>query len=327
MEEWYENPFALLIMKLIYAREGETSRQLEELEKELRTANRYFPKNKIIEKIDNLINAPHKKISENTIIYRGRKIDKYKEKELFADFFENINYKIKEKIPDFNINGGEFELIKLKNYQKKHNLDNFFTDSEMEKFLSKYRVKSWWGYNEKESDAPPPGTASVGRINPNGISYLYASNKERTALLEIRPILSQYVSIAEIEIVKEIKLFDFTSNYDYVDAEKHFNQSIDLTILSTYFSQPNYSGDSAYLATQYISEYIKNLKDEKGNTIFDGLCFGSSLDKEGLNYVLFDVSDSKKYKVKCSSIFQVLDLQGNMQRQLPIDDTIFTTNE
>lgn len=194
----------------------------------------------------------------------------------------------------------------------------------MEWLYQKYNRKSWWGYDEKDSDAPPKGIAGTGRINPSGISYMYAADNEQTAALEVRPVISQYVSIAEVEMKSDIKLFDFTSNYEFEEAQKNFDQSVDISVLGEYISQPNYSGETAYLATQYISEYIKHLKDESGNSIFDGLCFKSSLDKKGMNYVLFDVGENKKYSMKCSSIYQVIDLLGNLQLQLPLPSEIIT---
>ena len=54
--------------------------------------------------------------------------------------------------------------------------------------LRKVLQNIFWGYDEKGSDAPPKGTASPGRINPDGISYLYAANDIQTAVLEVRPI-------------------------------------------------------------------------------------------------------------------------------------------
>jgi len=322
MEEWYENPYMNIIYKLGSARREQIRNQLQKLENELRIENRFFPDSTIIRKIDNLTEASHKLINADTIIYRCRKIDKYKEEIFFEEFMNDLLLKVKEKVPDFNQNNIEYEMLKLVEYQRKNNIETFFTDEDINELYSKYSVKSWWGYGESDSDAPPQGFSSAGRINPKGISYLYASDNEKTAVLEVRPVPSQFVSVAEIEIIKDIRLFDFTVNYGFDETVKNFDRSIDLITLAEYFSQPNYSGDAAYLATQYISEYIKHLRDYNGNSIFDGICFKSSLDSSGINYVLFDISDSRKYKIKNSSVYQVLDLMGNLQRQLPIDENM-----
>lgn len=209
--------------------------------------------------------------------------------------------------------------MNLAEYVQKNNIKNIF-DTEEQKIINKYGVKAWWGYNETESDAPPQGIAGAGRINPKGISYLYAADNKKTAALEVRPVISQYVSIAEIEIKSDLNLFDFTTQYDLGCSQKEWDCSIVLSVLSEYFSSPNYSGDTAYLATQYISEYIKHIKTSNGKKLFDGLCFKSSLDNEGLNYVLFDISETKKYKINNSSIYQMMDLTGKLQQQLPLSN-------
>lgn len=318
MDNIEENPLAYILSKLVIARYEQTKEQLIELEDELRTVNRFFPDTIITRKIDTLIDAPHKVLKKGQIVYRCRLIDKFHEQDFLKGCYDDLINKIREKIPNFGNTLGMYEHFKLIEYQQKNNMKNLFSEKELESFVKKYSVKGWWGYDEDNSDAPPIGVTSAGRINPKGISYLYASNSEKTSALEVRPVITQYVSIAEIEITENIKLFDFTANYNDKEAEKHFEQSVDWSALSEYFSQPNYSGESAYLATQYISEYIKNLKDKIGNNIFDGLCFRSSLDSKGLNYVLFDTSENKKYKVNCSSLFQVKDLTGTLERYLPL---------
>lgn len=313
-----KKPFADIVSKLLFARYEQTKEKLIELENELRTVNRFFPDTIITRKIDTLIDAPHKVLKKGQIVYRCRLIDKFHEQDFFKGCYDDLLNKIREKIPNFGNKLGMYEYFKLMEYQQKNNMDNLFSDEELESFINKYSVKGWWGFDEKNSDAPPAGVTSAGRINPRGISYLYASNSKKTAALEVRPVITQYVSVAEIEITENVKLFDFTANYDDKEAEKHFEQSVDWSALSEYFSQPNYSGESAYLATQYISEYIKNLKGRTGNNVFDGLCFRSSLDCKGVNYVLFDTSENKKYKVNCSSLFQVKDLTGTLERYLPL---------
>lgn len=307
-----------IILKLLCEREKQTKDELKKLEDELRTENRFFPQNRIIEIIDKLADAPHKKLNKESIIYRARTIDKYHEEKFFNDFINDVYVMIKEVLPEFNEKASNYEWLKVYEYQYRNGKKTILSNEQMNCLYNKYSKKAWWGYCEKESDAPPIEKASDGRINPKGISYLYASDNIYTAALEVRPVVSQYVSIAEIEVIKDIKLFDFTVNYEFQDAQKYFEQSVDWTVLGEYFSQPNYSGEAAYLATQYISEYIKHLKDEEGKNVFDGLCFKSSLDQNGLNYVLFDVSDNKKYAIKNSSVYQVIDLLGNLQLQLPL---------
>lgn len=224
---------------------------------------------------------------------------------------------IKKSVPDFDIHGSDYEWIKVQANMNIESDGKDWNHEIMDALYSKYGKLSWWGYDEKGSDAAPsPG---AGRINPEGISYLYLADNIRTASLEVRPVISQYLSIAEIEVLEDINLFDFSKKYDDSDElQKNWDNAIRLSVLSEYFSNSNYSGESAYLATQYISEYIKNKKRKDGSSMFDGLCFKSSLDRDGLNYVLFDVSQDRKYKINNSSVFQMMSLNGDLQRILPL---------
>lgn len=319
MEDWFQNLDLLIVLKLMFAREKQTRDELIKLETELYAENRFFPQsNKIIEKIDKLVDAPHRKLNKGSTIYRARTIDKYYEEKIFEEFFNDISTMLNAVIPNIDEILSDFDWLKLSIYQHNNGEENILSERQIEQLYRKYGKKGWWGYSENESDAPPKGKSCNGRINPKGISYLYAADNIQTAALEVRPVISQYVSIAEIEIKSDITLFDFTVNYELEDAQKQFDQSIDWTVLGEYFSQPNYSGELAYLSTQYISEYIKNIKDDTGRKVFDGLCFRSSLDNKGLDYVLFDVSDTKKYVIRNSSVYQMLDLLGNLQVQLPL---------
>lgn len=318
MDNLEENPWIYVISKILSAEEQHVRNWINELENELSQENRFFPDGKILKLIDKLITGPHKVLNAGTKIYRARTIDKYRENQFFEKIVTDFNKTIVKYIPDFDVRKGQNELIKLVKYKYQNSPDNKLMDKDLNDFYSKYTIKSWWGYNENESDAPPKGIASAGRINPKGIGYLYAADNKRTAALEVRPVISQYVSIAEIELKENIHLFDFTAQYDEEQSLENWDCSIALSVLSEYFSNPNYSGDSAYLATQYISEYIKHLHDKNEKQLFDGLCFKSSLDNKGINYVLFDITETKKYKIKNSSVYQMTSLNGDLQQQLPL---------
>lgn len=319
MDDWLQNPYMLICFKLIAMRQKQTNDALNRLEEELRKENRFFPRNKILEKIDGLVEAPHRILQPGTTIYRARTIDKYYEEKFFAPLSNDFYTLIKEVMPDIQINMDidTYDIIQIARFLDKHEDKVWLWNEKMEKLFEKYGQKGWWGYDKENSDAPPVGMAGNGRINPKGISYLYAADNRQTAALEVRPVVSQYVSIAEVKIERPVQLFDFTCNYEDAKDGLHADQTTDLTVLGSRFAQPNYSGEDTYLVTQYISEYIKHLKDKSGENVFDGLCFKSSLDDKGCNYVLFDVT-TPKYSIINSSVYQVLDLIGNLQLQLPL---------
>lgn len=75
------------------------------------------------------------------------------------------------------------------------------------------------------------------KINPDGIRYLYIAEDIRTAILEVCPVPTQYVSVATIEIVEDINIYSFAKS---VEAEEDWISWIDYDEISRYFAAPNY---------------------------------------------------------------------------------------
>jgi len=58
---------------------------------------------------------------------------------------------------------------------------------------------------------PIPEKVSDGRANPKGIDCLYIATDYDTAILEVRPLIGSYVTVAKMEITRPLKIVDFTS--------------------------------------------------------------------------------------------------------------------
>ena len=52
--------------------------------------------------------------------------------------------------------------------------------------------------------SPPPGKRRSGRVNPEGISVLYLTTDEKTALNEVRATAFDYVSVGNFRLKKDI---------------------------------------------------------------------------------------------------------------------------
>jgi hypothetical protein len=65
------------------------------------------------------------------------------------------------------------------------------------------KTVAYWGYNPENSGAPSK-SASNGRINPSGISYLYTARDEKTAISEIQPMNGALISVAKIKTKKTL---------------------------------------------------------------------------------------------------------------------------
>lgn len=155
-------------------------------------------------------------------------------------------------------------------------------------------------YPIEQMSSPPETKSSAGRANPQGIPYLYLSRNLKTTLYESRATFLDYVSVGEFKFEDDysFELVDFTKE------ESPFNNTDDVIkfaknkfirkVVSRDLSKPlrRYDSDLEYIPTQFICEYIRFFANPA-----IGIQFSSSLDKDGVNIVLFDDS-----KIKCINV-------------------------
>lgn len=127
-----------------------------------------------------------------------------------------------------------------------------------------------------EQMGPPPSQlAGPGRINPEGIPYLYCAGDLDTAGAELRPWKGAWITIAEVKIVKDIKIANLT-----LDCEDQ-NWSFFYDEFSKSFSiqwPPDLKIN--YLPTQFFSEHFKA-------SGLRGIKYKSEFNEGGDNYSLF----------------------------------------
>jgi hypothetical protein len=139
---------------------------------------------------------------------------------------------------------------------------------------------------------PIPEKVSDGRANPKGITCLYISTDYNTAVLEVRPLIGSYVTIAKMEITRSLKIVDFTS------SRANFNDTwsvepldkIEKAVWSDIndaFSKPVERSDDSldYISTQILSELFKS-------NGLDGVAYKSSYGEAGFNTALFDLDSA-----------------------------------
>lgn len=310
----------LLRMKEQLTLRHEVQEKLIAFERELCSNNRFFPRTDILSLVDAIAPMVSRTLAPGTLLYRGRVIPKADEDRFLAPVYNTLGVFIQGDEGDFN----HTRFAEAYVQQEIERLESGLETMDFEAFktlLQDFRDKGWWGYDKQESDAAPSDATGNGRINPAGISYLYASSRKDTAALEARPHISQMVSIAEVVTTEEITLFDLTRNVFDDDEAPDEETRMFRKLLAHYFSKPNYSGDQAYLVTQYISEYVKSNISNTTGLHFDGLCFSSSLDRQGVNYVIFDTTEHPKYEIVASSLEKVVDMQGKLETYLPMGDS------
>ncbi|HBW9581374.1 TPA: RES domain-containing protein [Klebsiella pneumoniae] len=151
---------------------------------------------------------------------------------------------------------------------------------------------------EKELSAPPNYFATNSRMSPPGISFMYTAGDHETAIAELRPYVSDIIAVGVFTNTRKLKFFDFTllANMRHIDANILENPKEDQYVQNRYIlgelheliSKPFRATDTSYIETQMFAETIRNYN--KG--MFDGIIFGSSQLKGGMNYVIFGESSN-----------------------------------
>lgn len=139
-------------------------------------------------------------------------------------------------------------------------------------------------YREKNIQAPPPPKASAGRLNRQGVSYLYLSSDIKTAVSEVRPHPGHLVSVGKFILSREIRIADLESiNLRKFCTDDKIKEFIFLNSIGKKFSMPITPDErEQYLITQLFADTFRLLE-------FDGIRFKSSV-SDGYNIVLFDAN-------------------------------------
>lgn len=146
-------------------------------------------------------------------------------------------------------------------------------------------------FPKEKMGAPPKRFATAGRANPQGIPFLYLSDKPETTFYETRALYLDYISTGSFRSNRELKIVDFTetkSPFSFMadsSVEKGIIGELLIKAISNDLSRPMRRYDSIvdYVPTQFICEYIKY------SAKADGIAFRSSL-CNGVNYVIFDIN-------------------------------------
>lgn len=153
------------------------------------------------------------------------------------------------------------------------------------------------GYDEENSFVPSPEIITEdGRANPKYINYLYVSEDEATAMIEVKPVLESFVNIAKITAKEPLTLLDIPRS---LDKEGNAESLGFIMGINEFFSSPCSGELKDYLPAQYITEYIKSLEK------FDGIRFHSSLNNSGLNLTIFNYEKCRAVASKIYAVTQI----------------------
>ncbi|HEY0772023.1 MAG TPA: RES domain-containing protein [Sphingobacteriaceae bacterium] len=148
---------------------------------------------------------------------------------------------------------------------------------------------------DKELGPPPQHVVTAGRMNPVGISVFYGAFDDETCIAEIRLPVGGRAVVGKFEIIRPLRILDFTVFDDYPEAISKFdpdyiNKRKHFAFLETFHQEirkPVLPRDEVldYIPTQAVAEYLATLF----NPALDGLIFSSAQnDGQGHNIVIFN---------------------------------------
>lgn len=126
----------------------------------------------------------------------------------------------------------------------------------------------------------------AGRLNPDGIPYLYLASDADTARAEMRPSRGAWLSVARFPLVRDVRVADLrrreVSDSEYSKWSKsEKREELRCGMVGFLFSRPHHPADTlGYIPSQYLAEALKNGE-------YDGVMYDSSLGS-GYNLTLFD---------------------------------------
>ena len=167
-----------------------------------------------------------------------------------------------------------------------------------------FRARQNWDSNTSDFDkqpyigidieAPPPENATAGRVNEKGIPMLYVSEKEKTAVAEVRPPRGSLVSVGVLCLTRNVKILDLGDSLPEPNpfiTEQLAYQMEHVELLNSFswvLSKPLERTDevSEYRPSQKLSTWLKG----QG---FDGIRYASAMSSGGHNIVFFDPKVAK----------------------------------
>lgn len=280
-------------MRIVEEKTKEEYEMWHEFLEEISHKNRYFCNHKILDRITKIVNTSTIILPRSSYVYRAR------------IFNEDIS--IYEKFKSFKLNTSTVT-------NSEDNLKSIImrmNESKERAIFEKKKATSFWGYDKENSFVPiDHKVVNNGRANPLQIIYLYCADEPITAASEVRGIIEDYISIAQIELLEDLKIVDLT--YELINNVQEEDQFLAYLLLES-FRKPNRGEEFQYIPTQYISEYIKSLG-------FDGIKYCSSLYPRGRNYAIFNYD-------KCvpinSSLYSVEDVCYNLSCIAPVDNNLY----
>jgi RES domain len=150
---------------------------------------------------------------------------------------------------------------------------------------------------------PRVHAAKEGRANPTGVPCLYCATDPDTAMAEVRPNLASDISLAKLEMTREVTLVDCSKNisteseFSYLERQirppSDERERVVWGSIDSAFTMPIDPSDDAahYAPTQILAECFKYAG-------YHGIQYRSGYDTGGHNIALFNLGDAEVRDVK-----------------------------
>jgi hypothetical protein len=155
------------------------------------------------------------------------------------------------------------------------------------------REKEKIPFSPENMGHPPIQLAKPGRINPEGIPYLYCAGDPDTAGSELRPWKGAHLTIAEIKINNDLDIADLTTDCKN-DLWDVFFDELSLSFSTQWPPELKLN----YLIPQFFSEHFKAVG-------LRGVKYRSEFNVGGDNYALFYGEDYSIVKTYCMETISV----------------------
>lgn len=270
----------ILLYSFLLDERAENEKIWDKYERDVIFNNRFFVESVVFDEIEKYAKTMTVDYKHGDIFYRARIYDK----DANAKFIEKYKDVLEENGLDFESQKESLGNPETLNFTLSIlDITPYFEDENdpyikyKKEAIRRCKNSSFKGFNKIESLPPPKENCIAGRANPNYVRYLYVCEDDLTPIYEVKPALKQVVSLAKLKLKKDIRIFDFATDY-CMDGD---NIQGLFSFVAEKFSIPNYNDLIKYIPTQCIAERIKKLG-------FDGIRFNSSLNSGGKNVVMFD---------------------------------------
>jgi hypothetical protein len=163
-------------------------------------------------------------------------------------------------------------------------------------------------FSHEKLTSPPLQDSRNNRMSPAGISFFYGGLSPDVCIHELRPTISENITVAEFDIIKNLFILNFTKTFEahrcIFDPEYSFAYDVYSIPFLEHFaddiSKPirNTDNEIEYIPTQIFTEFIKTINfksyypfpdanNNESDVYLDGILFKSSIMKDGVNLVLF----------------------------------------